>query len=97
MSSTIMTVGFWKDAGERAFKSAVQGFAVGAGLLKIGSATVVQHVEIIGMPWAAALSTAGGMALASVVSSVLSADVRNNGTASLTKAVEAAPAEDRSL
>lgn len=89
--STLTTAAFWKDAGERAFKSAVQGFAVGAGILKIGSTVVAEHVEIIGMPWAAAASTAGGMALASLVSSVLSAPIGGTGTASLTKAVEPAP------
>lgn len=86
--STLTTAAFWKDAGERAFKSAVQGFAVGAGILKIGSTVVAEHVEIIGMPWAAAASTAGGMAIASLVSSVLSAPVGGSGTASLTKAVK---------
>lgn len=88
---TIYTLAFWKDAGERAVKSAVQGFAVGAGILTLGGTVVSEHVEIIGMPWAAAASTAGGMALASLVSSVLSAPAGRSGTASLTKAVEPAP------
>ena len=61
---------FLRDAGERAIKSAVQGFAVGGGIFKAGA--VVAQVNIVGFPWVAALTTAGGMALASLVTSVLS-------------------------
>lgn len=84
----LFTATFWRDALERALKSAVQGFAVGAGLLTLGG-TLADHAQIVGFPWAAGLSAAGGMALASVISSVLSAPI-GSGTASLTRAVEPA-------
>lgn len=81
---------FVKDAAERAAKSFVQGFAVGAGMLKLGS-DVVANVDIIGFPWAAACSTGGGMLVASLVTSLLSFKAGTNGTASLTSAVQKSP------
>lgn len=67
----IFSKAFLLDALERAIKSAVQGFAVGAGMLKAGE--VVAQVDVVGFPWVAAFSAAGGMAIASLVTSVISA------------------------
>lgn len=79
--NTIYSVNFWRDAGERAAKSAAQ-----AGLLVLGGGAV----NLLTVEWATLGGGMGGAALLSVLTSVLSAGVANRGTASLTKAVEPA-------
>lgn len=79
--NTIYSAIFWKDAGERAAKSAAQ-----AGLLVLGGGAV----NLLTVEWATLGGGMGGGALLSLLTSVVSAGVANRGTASLTKAVEPA-------
>lgn len=77
--NTIYSVSFWKDAGERAAKSAAQaaGLALGAGA-----------VNVLTLDWLTLGGAAAGGALLSLITSIGSAGIANRGTASLTTAVE---------
>lgn len=79
--NTIYSVSFWKDAGERAAKSAAQ-----AGLLVLGG----DAINVITLDWLTLGGAFGGGALLSLLTSVASAGIANRGTASLTKAIEPA-------
>lgn len=81
--NTIYSAAFWKDAGERAAKSAAQ-----AGILALGGGAA----DVLTLDWATFGGAFGGGALLSILTSVASAGLANRGTASLTKAVE--PAAD---
>jgi hypothetical protein len=76
---TIFAVSFWKDAGERAAKSAAQ-----AGLLALGGGAV----DVLTLDWGTLGGAVGGGVLLSLLTSIASAGFANRGTASLTKAVE---------
>jgi len=65
---------FWKEAGERAVKTAIQVFVA---LLSVGS------VGVLDAPWRAALSTAAMAALLSVLTSVISEPVGQRHTPSV--------------
>ncbi|MFV8169807.1 holin [Mycolicibacterium peregrinum] len=79
--NTIYTIQFWKDAGERALKSAAQGAILALG----GGAT-----NVLALDWLTLAGAAGGGALLSLLTSIASAGVANKGTASLSSAVEPA-------
>lgn len=79
--NTIYSLSFWKDAGERAAKSAAQ-----AGVLALGGGAV----NVLTLDLATFGGALGGGALLSVLSSIASAGLANRGTASLSKAVEPA-------
>ena len=74
---------FWVDALERAVKSAAQG-ALTAG--------VFDQAGVIGTDWVGVASIAGGMALASVLTSLVSSQVGDPDSASLS--TEVAEGED---
>lgn len=80
--NTIYSIAFWKDAGERAAKSASQ-----AAILALGGGAA----NVLTLDWLTLGGAAGGGALLSLLTSVASAGIANRGTASLTKAVEPAP------
>jgi hypothetical protein len=73
---------FWKDALERAVKSAAQ-----AGLLALGGGAA----DVLTLDWLTFCGAVGGGALLSLLTSLGSSAVGVKGTASVTKAVE--PAE----
>lgn len=75
---------FWKDATERALKTFAQTLVT---LLGAGA------VDLLAVDWVSGLSVAGGAAVVSLLTSVGSEHFGNSGTASLTKAVEPAPAQ----
>lgn len=77
---------FWKDAIERALKTFAQTLIA---LLGVGG------FGIIDAPWLSSLSVAGLAALLSVLSSVASATVGDQGTASLVPASAPVPATTR--
>lgn len=91
MDSSVYTVQFWKDAGERAVATFLQTIL---GLLGAG-----EIFSIGWLGWKEILTTAMGTAALSVVKSVIAAVVGVKGTASLTAAVEPVPrsAADRLL
>lgn len=85
-----MSQPFWKhpfvlDAAERAGKSALQGFVVGTGIF---TATEGTAIALTNIQWAVGLNVAGGMAIASIITSLLSYRRGPGGTASATKVVE---------
>jgi len=65
---------FWKQASERAVKTAIQVFVA---LLSVG------NVGVLNAPWTAALSTAAMAALLSVLTSVISEPVGQRQTPSI--------------
>lgn len=71
---------FWFDVLERALKSAAQMVLVGLALSDSGP------VNGFGLDWGLALGFAAGGAAASVLTSIASAPVGGNGTASLVPA-----------
>lgn len=73
---------FVADAGERAGKSGIQGFIVGSAVEFSGI------VDLRMIDWGGGLAIAGGMFLASILTSILSYRRGNHGTASMTYAVE---------
>lgn len=79
---------FVVDTAERAGKSALQGFVVGSAIFTAvdGAAIALTTIQ-----WLDGLNVGGGMAVASLITSLLSYKRGNRGTASLTKAVEPAP------
>lgn len=69
------TRAFWKGAGERSIKSAVQGFFTGAGMSVV--ATQVGDgagVMLIDVPWLLGINTAVVMAIFSIGTSIGNAD-----------------------
>lgn len=82
----MLTIQFWKDALERALKSAAQFAVVALG----GNIT-----DFWSLDWKAVLGVVLSGTLLSVLTSVASGalPVGSDGTASLTKAVQPAPAE----
>lgn len=78
----MLTTTWARDATERALKTFAQTLL---GVLGAGA------VNILTVDWPGALSVSGGAALVSVLMSVGSEPFGRGGTASLTKAVEAAP------
>jgi hypothetical protein len=68
---------FWKAAAERAVKSAAQGVL----LVWLGDAGVAGGAvaSLVTLDWATAGYAAGGMALLSVLTSVISAPIGNGG------------------
>ena len=81
-TATVFTASFWRDAAERAIKSAAQ-----AGVLALSGGAV----DLITLDWTTLAGAVGGGALLSILTSIASAGVGSAGTASLTRAVEAAP------
>lgn len=79
--NTIYSLSFWKDAGERAAKSAAQ-----AAVLALGGGAA----DVLTLDWVTMGGAAGGGALLSALTSIASAGIANRGTASLTSAVEPA-------
>ncbi len=78
----IYTKTFWKDLSERAIKTGLQAVALFWGL----DATGV--VNAFSLDWAGAGGVFLGGVVLSVITSAVSAPFGNNGTASLTGAVE---------
>ena len=78
---TIWVSASWKDAAERAAKTAAQSAVIALG----GDAFNVWAVD-----WAGVSGVSLGGAVLSLLTSVASAGIANRGTASLTKAVEPA-------
>jgi hypothetical protein len=76
---TIMwTAVFWKDAAERALKTAAQA------LLSLWLVGDVMF-SLFAVDWASALSVAAGAAVVSLLTSVVSAPVADRGSASLVR------------
>lgn len=73
-----------KDALERAVKTFCQ---------VLLSILTLDGANVLTLDWGQTFAAAGTAVAVSVLTSVLSAGLANNGTASLTKAVEAAPDE----
>lgn len=71
MSTTIWTAAFWKGLGERAIKTAAQGFLYGSGLsvavVQLGDGTGLAFVDV---PWLLGAQTAVVMAVFSAVTSI---------------------------
>lgn len=82
--STVFTVSFWRDAGERAIKSAAQAFVLAAG----GTAVNIFSLDPLQIG-----GVIGSALVLSIATSLVSAPFSNPGTASLSKAVEASPVE----
>lgn len=76
--NTLWSSAFWKDAAERAAKTAAQSVI----LALDGGAT-----NVLTLDWATLAGAAGGGALLSLLTSIGSAGIRDTGTASLTTAV----------
>lgn len=76
--SSIYSPVFWKDATERAVKSAAQ-----AAILAIGGGAV----DVLTLDWLTVGGAAGGGLLLSLLTSIASAGVTRRDTASLSKAV----------
>lgn len=72
----LFTLDFWADTAERAVKTAAQFFLTAAALGDPG-------VSLFGLDWMAALGLAGAGALASLLTSVISAKVTNTDSASI--------------
>ena len=73
------TLDFWKDLGERAVKTFAQSLA---------AALVAGTTGLLDVDWVTALSVAGLVTLASVLTSLASAPFSSEGTASLVAEVE---------
>jgi len=78
-AATVFTASFWRDAAERAIKSAAQ-----AGILALGGGAV----DVLTLDWATLAGAAGGGALLSMLTSIASVTVTQRGTASLSRSVE---------
>lgn len=82
-----MSASFWLDALERAVKTAAQA------LLSVWLVGDVAF-NIIGVDWSSALGIAGGAAVISLLTSIVSAPIGTSGTASLVSSEPAAPGSD---
>lgn len=74
---------FWRDTAERVASSAGQGFLVGGGL-GVG-AEVSTAVDVRYLPWIAAFSTAGGMAVATFAKCLAAMKIGDPDSASFVK------------
>lgn len=81
--TSVFTISWLKDAAERAIKTFCQSLLA---VLTVGG------VDILHLNWGQTLSVSLTATAISVLTSVLSSDLGAPGTASLTKAVQAAPA-----
>lgn len=79
MSSLYRSI-FWKDASERAVKTAAQ-----AGILAIGAS---EGFDLFSLNWKSFVGFAAGGAFLSILMSVASAGVGDNESASLVKGVK---------
>jgi hypothetical protein len=77
MTNTLFTRTFWFDAGERALKTAAQ-----AVLLAWGLSQGPGPVDGFGFDWQLGASAALGGLVLSILTSIVSAPIGNNGTAS---------------
>lgn len=69
------TRAFWRGLGERAVKTAAQGFVYGTGLsVTIGAVGDGAGIALVDVPWLLGLQTAAVMAIFSAVTSVGNAD-----------------------
>lgn len=73
---SIYTRAFWRDASERAYKSAAQ-----AAILAIGGGAV----NVLTLDWATVAGASGGGLLLSLLTSIASAGITQRDTASLTR------------
>ncbi len=80
----IWKANFWKDVLERAIKTFVYTLSA---TLPVGAATL----PVTGLPWGFAANVALSATALSILGSIGSNVLVNNGTASLSKAVEPAP------
>ncbi|WFG44371.1 holin [Pseudonocardia alni] len=71
----LYTAVFWKDAGERAVKTTAQALL---SLWLVGGV-----FDVLAVDWGSALGVAGGAAVISLLTSVVSAPAADRGTASL--------------
>lgn len=80
MSGTIWSAAFWRGLGERAIKTAAQGFIYGTGLsvvvTEVGTGTGIALVDV---PWLLGAQTALVMAAFSAVTSIGNADFTAGG------------------
>ncbi|MDG4832439.1 holin [Solwaraspora sp. WMMD1047] len=74
----MFTKKFWKGAGERLIKTFAQGFGIAAGLGEPG-------ISVFNIDWQGAAGIGLGMALASLVTSIVSAPVGEPASPSLTR------------
>jgi len=84
---SIWSAQFWRGAGERAAKSAAQGFLSGFGFATVGDAVVDQADALSGATWLVALTLAGTMAVLSVCTSILNPSFVSGKIALLEKPV----------
>lgn len=77
--TTLFTLNFWRDAGERALKSFAQAVILTLG----GGAT-----NVLTLDWSTIIGGGLGGGLLSLLTSIASAGIANRGTASLTDAVQ---------
>jgi len=74
----LFSTAFWADAGERAIKSFAQGL--------LGSASLGQNgIGLLNINWLGSFSLAGSYAVASLLTSIISAKITNRSSASLLK------------
>jgi len=78
---SIYTASFWRDAIERAIKTAAQ-----SALLAIGGGAV----NVVALDWITIGGAAGGGFVLSMLTSIASVTVTQRGTASLSRSVEPA-------
>lgn len=79
MSTTLFSVAFWKDATERAIKTGAQ-----AVVLALGGGAI----DAFALDWRILAGAGLGGGLLSLLTSIGSGAIVDNGTASVTKAVE---------
>jgi|GEM_PF-3504162 len=75
--SSIFTVAFWRDAAERAIKTAAQGVLIGIGASDSGP------VDLFAFNLQRGVGFAAGGAFVSILTSIISAPFGTTGTASL--------------
>lgn len=73
---SIYTRAFWRDASERAYKSAAQ-----AAILAIGGGAI----NVLTLDWATVAGASGGGLLLSLLTSIASAGITQRDTASLAR------------
>lgn len=78
-TTTLFSITFWRDAAERAGKTAAQ-----SAILALGGGAA----NVLTLDWLTLGGAAAGGALLSLLTSIASVGIRDTGTASLTRAVE---------